>query len=220
VHTLDCEVAKIVEVQVLKEEEMKKQFIITLIFASASFLLGALPAAAQGRSGGHAAGGVAPGAGPGAAGMHEPMGMGAAMGNHGGFGTADTHTPQGPKTPGELLSQNSKLSDNLTNLLPSGMTAQQACANFKNLGQCVAAIHVAKNLGLDFNSLECNMTLKPVPTDSTTTPATCPDGTATGSKGMSLGASIQALDPSLSKSDVKSATKTGQKQAHTDLSHS
>jgi hypothetical protein len=146
--------------------------------------------------------------------------MGTAMGNHGGFGSANTPTPRGPKTPGELLSQNTKLSDNLTNLLPSGMTAQQACANFKNLGQCVAAIHVAKNLGIDFNSLECNMTLKPVPTGSTTTPATCPAGTATSSKGLSLGASIQALDPTLSKSDVKSATNTGQKQAHTDLSHS
>lgn len=199
---------------------MKKQFIIMLAFALASFLLGALPAAAQGRSGGHAAGGVGPGAGPGASGMHEPMGMGTAMGNHGDFGTADTPTPRGPKTPGELLSQNSKLSDNLTNLLPSSMTPQQACANFKNLGQCVAAIHVAKNLGLDFNSLECDMTLKAVSTGPTNTPGTCPDGTATSSKGMSLGASIQALDPTISKSEVKSATKTGQKQAHADLSHS
>ncbi len=198
---------------------MKKQFIITLVFASASFLLGALPAAAQGRSAGHDAG-VGAGAGAGASGMHEPMGMGAAMGNRGGLDTANTPAPQGPKTPDTLLSQNTKLSSNLTNLLPSDMTAQQACANFKNLGQCVAAIHVAKNLGIDFNSLECDMTLQPVPTGSTTTPATCPAGTGTSSKGMSLGASIQALNPTLSKSNVKSAAKTGQKQAHTDLSHS
>jgi hypothetical protein len=196
---------------------MKKQLIITLVLVSSSFLLGGLSASAQGRSAGHAAG---PGAGAGAAGMHEPMGMGAAMDNHGGFGTGNTPSSQGPKTPGALLSQNSKLSDNLTNLLPSGMTAQQACANFKNLGQCVAAIHVAKNLGIDFTSLECNMTLKPVPTDSTTTAPTCPAGTGTSSKGMSLGASIQALDPTLSKSEVKTATKTSQQQAHSDLSHS
>jgi hypothetical protein len=193
---------------------MMKRFTITLAFAVVSFMLGALPAAAQGRGAGHGPGGAA---GPGAAGMHEPMGMGAAMGNHGGLGNAPATAPHGPKTPDQLLSQNTKLSDNLTNLLPAGMTAQQACANFKNLGQCVAAIHVAKNLGIDFNSLECDMTLQPVPTDST---ATCPAGTGTSSKGMSLGASIQALSPSLSKSDVKGAAKTGEKQAHTDLSHS
>jgi hypothetical protein len=72
--TPDSEVAGI-EVHVSKEEKMKKQLIITLVFVSSSFLLGGLSASAQGRSAGHAAG---PGAG--AAGMHEPMGMGAAMG--------------------------------------------------------------------------------------------------------------------------------------------
>jgi hypothetical protein len=133
------------------------------------------------------------------------------MGSHGAPTNANTPAPKGPKTPGELLSQNTKLSGNLEKLLPSGMTAQDACANFKNLGQCVAAIHVAHNLGLDFDSLACNMTLKPV---GTGTCATTPD------KAMSLGASIKALDPTLTQSQVKDATKTGQKQANADLSHS
>jgi hypothetical protein len=188
---------------------MKKQFIVTLAFAAASFLLGALPVAAQGRSAGHAAGPGAAGAG--AAGMHEPMGMSTNMGSHGASANANTPTPKGPKTPDELLSQNTKLSGNLEKLLPDGTTAQDACANFKNLGQCVAAIHVAHNLGLDFNSLACDMTLKPV---GTGTCATTPD------KAMSLGGSIKALDPTLTQSQVKDAAKTGQKQAHTDLSHS
>ena len=187
---------------------MKKQLTITLAFAAASFLLGALPAAAQGRSAGHDAG-------AGAAAAHEPMGMGAAMGSHGAASGTDTSTSKGPKTPDELLSQNTKLSDNLQKLLPTGMTVQNACASFKNLGQCVAAIHVAKNLGIDFGSLACDMTLKPV------APATsCPTGTGTGTKGMSLGASIQKLDPTLNQSQVTDATKTGQKEAHTDLSRS
>jgi hypothetical protein len=183
---------------------MKKQFTITLAFAAASFLLSALPVAAQGRSSGHDAG-------AGSAGTHEPMGMG----SHGAASGADTSTAKGPKTPDELLAQNSKLSDSLQKLLPGGMTAQQACQNYKNLGQCVAAIHVAKNLGIDFGSLTCDMTLKPV------APATsCPTGTGTGTKGMSLGASIQALDPTLSQSQLKSETKKAQHQAQTDLSHS
>src|SRR5579875_70779 len=191
---------------------MIQRLTVTVFFAAATLFLGALPAAAQGRSAGHGPGG----GGAGTAGMHEPMGMGADMGGHGDFGNAPA-TARGPKTPGELLSQNTKLSANLTNPLPSGMTAQQACANFKNLGQCVAAIHVSKNLGLDFNSLECDMTLKPVPTSPT---ATCPAGTGTSSKGMSLGGAIKALDPALSNPEVKSATKTGEKQAHADLSNS
>lgn len=188
---------------------MKKQFTITLAFAAASLLLGALPAAAQGRSGGHAAGPGATGAG--AAGTHEPMGMGAAMGNDGAANGSDTSTPKGPKTPDELLAQNTKLSGNLEKLLPTGMTAQDACANFKNLGQCVAAIHVSHNLGLDFNSLACDMTLKPVGT------GTC---TITPDKAMSLGSSIKALDPTLTQSQATNAAKTAQKQAHTDLSQS
>jgi len=190
----------------VEEENMKKHFTITLVLTAASFLLAALPAAAQGRSAGH-------NVGAGAAGAHEPMGMGAAMNSH-ATATNDISTSKGSKAPGELLSQNSKLSDNLQKLL-SGITPQQACANFKNLGQCVAAIHVAHNLRIDFNSLECDMTLKPVPTSPT---ATCPTGT--GTKGMSLGASIQTLDPTLTQSQVTDAAKTGQKQAHADLSRS
>jgi hypothetical protein len=196
---------------------MMKQCTVMLALAAVSLLLGAVPAAAQGRGVGRGAGQAA---GAGAAGMHEPMGMGAAMGNHGGAAVGHAPATKGPKTADELLSQNSKLSGNLEKLLPSGMTAQQACANFKNLGQCVAAIHVANNLGIDFASLECDMTLQPVPNGSTSSPATCPAGTGTSSTGMSLGASIKALSPSLTTSDVNAATKTGQRQAHNDLSHS
>jgi hypothetical protein len=105
---------------------------------------------------------------------------------------------EAPRVGLPLLGQNKKLSENLSNLLSkmglknpdgSAVTAQEACANFKNLGQCVAAIHVANNLGISFNQLACDMTLKPVNT------ATCPSGTGTGAKGMSLGASIDALKP-------------------------
>jgi hypothetical protein len=125
---------------------------------------------------------------------------------HGSTHDSTTTGPQGTgkpddagkKTPDQLLSQNTKLSGNLSNLLGKmglktangiPLTPQEACANFKNLGQCVAAIHVSNNLGIDFNKLACDMTLKPVTT------SVCPEGTASGSKGISLGASIDALKP-------------------------
>ena len=93
----------------------------------------------------------------------------------------------------------------------SAVTAQEACANFRNLGQCVAAIHVSKNLGLDFNKLACDMTLKPVTTSM------CPAGAGTSSKGMSLGASIDALKPG---SDAKTEAQKGTTQANQDMKDS
>jgi len=155
-------------------------------------------AAAQGHGAGR------PEGAPGGFGSHAPLGApGADVGNGHGYGSAHDATTAGPhdagkKTPDQLLTQNTKLSDNLSNLLSkmglktasgAALTPQEACANFKNLGQCVAAIHVSNNLGIDFNKLACNMTLKPVTTSA------CPAGTATGSKGISLGASIDALKP-------------------------
>jgi hypothetical protein len=152
--------------------------------------------AAQGRAVGRAD------SAPGGFGSHAPLGApGADAGK--GHGSAHDATTGGSKdagrkTPDELLTQNTKLSDNLSNLLNkmglktvngTPLTPQEACANFRNLGQCVAAIHVANNNGIDFNKLACDMTLKPVAT------STCPAGTATGTKGISLGASIDALKP-------------------------
>jgi hypothetical protein len=172
------------------------------------------PVAAQGRGVG------GPGGAPGASGAHGPLGApGADPGSlgtsHGGGSSRNVGnangTESGKKTPDQLLGQNTKLSDNLSNLLTKmGVTAtpQQACQNFKNLGQCVAAIHVANNLGIDFNKLACDVTLKPVTT------TTCPAGTATGTKGVSLGASIDALKPG---TDGKTESQKAVTQANHDI---
>jgi hypothetical protein len=173
-----------------------------------------ISAAAQGHPGGR------PEGAPGGFG-HAPLGAPGADIDKGHGSPHDTTTngpkDTGKKAPDELLSQNTKLSDHLTSLLSKmnlmnvnnmPLTAQQACANFKNLGQCVAAIHVANNLGISFNSLACDMTLKPVTTTA------CPAGTATGSKGMSLGASIDALKPG---TDGKTETKKAVTQSNQDL---
>ena len=172
-------------------------------------------AAAQGHATGRADGAT------GGFGSHAPLGTpGADAGNgHGSPHSANTGGPKdsGKKSADELLSQNKNLSQNLDNLLSkmglknpegSAVTAQEACANFKNLGQCVAAIHVANNLGISFNQLACDMTLKPVNT------STCPTGTGTGSKGMSLGASIDALKPG---TDGKAESQKAVTQSNQDL---
>jgi hypothetical protein len=110
-------------------------------------------------------------------------------------------------SPTTVLTKNTKLDTHLTNLLQSkgllakGTDLKDACAGFKNLGQCVAAMHVSHNLNIPFACLSADMT--------GTAPAsgsTCPSGT--GASKMSLGKSIQTLSPNTNaKTEAKSATK-------------
>src|SRR5713226_8038494 len=179
----------------MRRSKMKNSILIVASQAT-SLLISTAPAFAQrGR----------PGATPGASATGTSHGTAS---SHPGSGNANA-TNGGTKTPDQLLSQNTKLSGNLAKLLPTGVTPQQACQNFRNLGQCVAAIHVAHNLRIDFNSLACDMTLKPV------IGTTCPAGTGTGTKGMSLGQSIDALKPP--GTDGKSETKKATAQAKDDM---
>ena len=194
---------------------MRKLITAAVAVLAIGLWLAPISAAAQGRGAGR------PEGAPGGFGSHAPLGSpGAGAGN--GHGSA--HDPAtggskdaGRKTPDELLTQNTKLSDNLSNLLNkmglktvngTPLTPQEACANFKNLGQCVAAIHVSNNLGINFNSLACDMTLKSVTTSA------CPAGTATGTKGMSLGASIDALKPG---TDGKTEAQKAVTQSNHDM---
>ena len=107
-----------------------------------------------------------------------------------------TQTQSSTSTPKPLQDPNSKLSTNLQKLLPAGTTPQQACSGFKNLGRCVAAIHVSHNLGLSFTDLKAKMT---------------------GSNAESLGKAIQDLKPS---ADSKTETKKANKQAQNDMNES
>jgi hypothetical protein len=109
------------------------------------------------------------------------------------------------KTMDQLLTQNTKLSDKISSL--TGESSQQSCTGFKNLGQCVAAAHVSKNLGISFACLKSDMT-GIAPASSTT----CPAGT--GAKSLSLGKSIQTLSPTVNS---KTEVKKGQQQADQDL---
>jgi hypothetical protein len=209
----------------VKEANMRKLTTAVAVLAVAVLAVAVLAlglwllpigALAQGRGLGRADGG------PAVSGAHAPLGApGADADNGNGHESAHDATAGGPKdsgkkSPDELLAQNKNLSGNLNNLLTkmglknpdgSAVTAQEACANFRNLGQCVAAIHVANNLGINFNKLACDMTLKPVNSP-------CPTGTATTSKGMSLGASIDALKPG---TDSKTEAHKAVTEANQDM---
>jgi hypothetical protein len=122
-----------------------------------------------------------------------------------------THT-QSSSTHGvnmdQLLKKNTALADKIHDL--TGMSAQDACSGFKNLGQSVAAAHVSKNLGITFGCMKADMTGVAAPsTDG------CPvsPNLATG-KGMSLGKAIQTLQPT---ANSKLEAKKGQKQADQDI---
>src|SRR6267143_5531099 len=88
----------------------------------------------------------------------------------------------------DVLSHNTAIAGKIKTL--TGEDAQRACSGFKNLGQCVAAAHVSKNLGISFACMKADMTGQAPAQGSS-----CPAGT--GSKSMSLGKSIQALSPNV-----------------------
>ncbi|GAC1439024.1 MAG: hypothetical protein NVS1B11_33610 [Terriglobales bacterium] len=130
----------------------------------------------------------------------EKASHGHARGKAGSYATSSSHG----KTMNEILSKNTKLSGKLQSL--TGMPATQACSGFKNLGQCVAAAHVSKNLGTSFACLKSDMT------GQAAQGTTCPAGT--GTKRMSLGKAIQTLDP---RADHQSESKKAESQSAEDL---
>lgn len=106
----------------------------------------------------------------------------------------------GSHSPSSVLSTNSKLDSSLTAALGrSGVTIpggnlQSACSGFRNLGQCVAALHVSKNLGIPFSDLKAKMT---------------------GSDSVSLGKAIRALGNA--NVNARHEAKKAHKQTNADL---
>ena len=100
------------------------------------------------------------------------------------------------KSTGDLLAQNTKLSSQLTTLLPEGTNLQDAAQGFKNLGQFVAAVHVSKNLGIPFENLKAKMT---------------------GPDSVKLGKAIHELKPDV---NAKAEAKKANKQAKQDIKDS
>ncbi len=165
---------------------MKRWTIVSAMWTLA-LAAGGLPALAQ--HGGGGGGGKGPGGPPGSAAGER------SRGNADTKGSRDASTA-GRKTPDEILSHNTALASKLQTL--TGKDPKVACQGFKNLGQCVAAAHVAKNLDIPggFDALKAKMT---------------------GANAVSLGKAIQELDP---KADAKAEAKKGKKQADDDLKES
>ena len=178
---------------------MKKQLIL---ITAATFCFAVAPAFAQNPHGG---------GGGNAGGSHGPA-MGNGNADHGNAEASSKGAAS--SSPTDLLTENSKLDSHLTSklqskgLLPAGTDLKDACAGFKNLGQCIAAIHVSHNHdNIPFACLKADMT-GTAPVAGTT----CPAGT--GSSKMSLGKSIQTLSP---ETDSKEAAKTATKQSDADI---
>lgn len=98
------------------------------------------------------------------------------------------------------LADNQNLSSRLQPLLPANTNLQTAAAGFKNQGQFIAALHIAKNLDIPFNQLKADMT-----------PPTGHD---------SLGQAIHALRPDLTSKTVSQNVKRAEHQAKTDVEES
>ena len=113
-------------------------------------------------------------------------------GMHNNTGAAG-HSDMSHGSPSDVLSHNPAIGGKIQTL--TGEDAQTACGGFKNIGQCVAAAHVAKNLSIPggFDALKAKLT---------------------GSGAVSLGKAIGQLAPS---ADAKAESKKASKQASDDL---
>lgn len=177
---------------------MKRALLLSTALA-VLFCLSGFPLMAQNRNGG----GMGQGGGPGQAGQpgqgqggdmgQEPMGNGP-MGREAGGNNGNTQTTMTQKTPSELLAQNPTLSSKVQDLLPSGTNPQAAASGFKDLGEFVATVHVSRNLNIPFDQLKDKVT-----------------------SGKSLGKALQAVNPNLSREQVKSEIKKGKQQAKEDI---
>lgn len=148
--------------------------------------VGTTPAFAQ-RS--HPAGG--PPSGMGSSGSHGPATTGA-----NGNSASASHMDTMHSSPSDVLSHNTVIAGKIKTL--TGEDAASACGGFKNLGQCIAAAHVAKNLDIPggFDALKAK---------------------TTGTGAVSLGKAIELLAPS---ANAKSEAKRANKQAEQDLNES
>jgi len=116
-------------------------------------------------------------------------------GSHAG-GAAAHATNVSHGSPSDVRSHNTAIAGKIKTL--TGEDAQTACSGFKNIGQCVAAAHLAKNLHIPggFDALKAKVT---------------------GSGAVSLGNAIEGFAPD---ADAKAEAKKANKQASDDLKES
>src|SRR5579864_3073181 len=84
-----------------------------------------------------------------AGGMHGGMGnsMGHSSMNSSDHGKSSTNAPPtSSQKISDVLSKNPAIGDKIVALTGDKLGAADACTGFKNIGQCIAAAHVSKNL--------------------------------------------------------------------------
>lgn len=171
---------------------MKHKHLVLLTAMAFAFTTPAL--AQRGHPGGGPPAGHGPSSMPGSAAGPANMGGGSAnMHGEANRNAPMNHTDMSHASPGDVLSHNTAIAGKIKSL--TGEDATAACGGFKNLGQCVAAAHLAKNLSIPggFDALKAKVT---------------------GTGAMSLGKAVATLAPNAkSKSEVKKANK----QASADM---
>jgi hypothetical protein len=104
--------------------------------------------------------------------------------------------------------QERKLSLELQAALPPRTSLKDACARFKTLNDCVAAIHVSHNLAIKFNCLKWDVTGAKPAGDVKSCAAPSRD------KGMELYKAISVLKPD---ANSRTEAKNAEKRAREDI---
>ncbi len=175
----------------------RSSVVFTAVLAFSTFAVaqhGRPAGAGPGMAGG---GGTVGGAGIAHGGSNRPADTGSMGTDHSSMGSGMSN--MGSQSPSSVLS-NTHMNTALASALEKsgisvpGSNLQAACGGFKNLGQCVAAMHVAKNLNLPFSDLQNLMT---------------------GSNPESLGKALKGLGgPDV---NAKSESKKASKEAKQDI---
>jgi hypothetical protein len=105
--------------------------------------------------------------------------------------------------------QSKKLASQLQAVLPPRTKLEDACTSFRQLSECVAALHVSHNLKIKFNCLKWDVT-GTQPGSGNVSSCKTPEG----GKGLSLAKAIQALKP---EADAKAEAKSAEKRAQEDI---
>ena len=173
---------------------MKRKWIFAAVFVYLPF--GALGAVAQGPQGAGAADAAQSSAGPHVSNpikwlKKEP---------HAETASLDATSDQNAKLTAKLQMQG---------VLPAKADLKAACSTIKELGDCIAALHAGRNLGLDFDCLKSKLSGVQAKLDTAQSCASATDG-----KPVSLIKAIHSLKPN---ADAKAEAKKAEAQSRDDM---
>lgn len=96
-----------------------------------------------------------------------------------------------PQTDSPAAAASSSPATHLAELVPPGMTTQEACTGFKSVKECATALHASQNLNIPFADLKGKVTA-----------------------GQRLGAAIHTLKP---EANARAEVKRAEGQAESDV---